>query len=362
MESLQLVEWGRPLQRVMRETPTPRGREVLLRVTACGVCHSDVHLREGMYDLGRGRKASFADAGFRLPLTLGHEIVGEVIAAGPDADVHVGESRVVFPWIGCGQCRHCLRDRQIDCETPTSLGIRADGGYSSHVLVPDARFALLHPGVEAMVAASAACSGITAYSALRKLPECTADDTVVLVGAGGLGLAALAIARHLTPAKLVVADIDPLKLDIARARADAVIDLRSPDAGDEVRRVARGGLTGVIDFVGLPSTFEWGLQALRRGGGLVLVGLFGGSSEIALPTLPMRNLHVQGSYVGTLGEFRELLRLLSDHAIEAAPFLARPLTDVNDLLDQVGRGGVPGRFMVIPRADATAAAPTGVLA
>jgi D-arabinose 1-dehydrogenase-like Zn-dependent alcohol dehydrogenase len=283
-----------------------------------------------------------------LPLTLGHEIVGEVVAAGPDADVQIGESRVVFPWVGCGRCRHCLRDRQIDCESPASLGIRTDGGYSSHVLVPDARIALLHPGVDALVAASAACSGITAYAALRKLPECTPDDTVVLVGAGGLGLAALALARHLTPAKLVVADIDPLKLDLARERADAVIDLREPGSGDEVRRIAGGGVTGVIDFVGVPSTFEWGLRALRRGGSLIVVGLFGGSVDLALPHLPMRNLHVRGSYVGSLGEFKDLLALLRTHGIQMGPFLPQPMSRINDLLDEIGRGGVPGRYMAIP--------------
>jgi D-arabinose 1-dehydrogenase-like Zn-dependent alcohol dehydrogenase len=357
MESYQIVDWGKPLQRVLTEKPCPAGREVLIRVTACGVCHSDVHLREGMYDLGRAGRATFADAGFKLPLTLGHEIVGTVADAGPEAVVQLGESRVVFPWIGCGTCRHCRRDRQIDCETPVSLGIRTHGGYSTHVLVPDERYTVAHPGVAPEVAASAACSGITAYSALKKLPECTAQDTVVLLGAGGLGLAALALIRHLTPARVVVADIDPVKLALATS-ADAVLNTADAESVAQVRRLAGGGVTAVIDFVGAPSTFNWGLQALRRGGSLIVVGLFGGSVDLALPLLPMRNLHVRGSYVGSFAEFKELLGLLCTHQIRMGPFLRRPMSRINELLDEVGRGGVPGRYMAIPAGSENAMAGT----
>lgn len=358
MESYQILEWGQPLQKVLSRRPRPAGREVLIRVTACGVCHSDVHLRAGMYDLGRAGLASFADAGFKLPLTLGHEIVGVVEDAGPDSDVQRGESRVVFPWIGCGACRHCRRDRQIDCETPVSLGIRTHGGYSTHVLVPEDRYTVPHPGVAPEVAASAACSGITAYSALRKLPECTAEDTVVLLGAGGLGLAALALIRHLTPALVVVADIDPAKLALASGAADTVVDTSHPDSVAQVRRLAGGGVTAVIDFVGVPATFNWGLQALRRGGSLIAVGLFGGSVDLALPLLPMRNLHVQGSYVGSFAEFNELLALLRTHQVQLGPFLRRPMSRINELLDEIGRGGVPGRFMAIPEGSEETLAPT----
>ncbi len=348
LQAWQLVEWGQPLQRVVRTRPQPEGTQVLLRVQACGVCHSDVHQRSGSYDFGEGRQARLADLGFRLPLTLGHEIAGEVVALGPEATIALGTRCVVFPWIGCGACRHCRRDREIDCDNPASLGIRRDGGYASHVLVPHERYLFSHAGIDAGVAATAACSGITAYSALRKLPACSADDTLVIIGAGGLGMTALGLAQRLSPARTVVVDKDPRKLDAARAHADAVLNIAEPDAAAALRRFAGDGAAGVLDFVGTPETFEWAMATVRRGAAIVVVGLFGGAVSLPLPRLPMRHLAVLGSYVGTRQEFAELLELLRGGLQLPTPLIARPMHEINALLDDVERGAVPGRFVVSP--------------
>ncbi|MDO8769290.1 MAG: alcohol dehydrogenase [Burkholderiaceae bacterium] len=348
MISYEVQEWGRPLQQVLSRTPEPQAAEVLVRVKACGVCHSDVHIREGAYDMGDGKRISLSDIGIHLPLTMGHEIVGVVEATGPLAQVQVGSECVVYPWIGCGHCRHCLHGLELDCEKPRSLGTRRAGGYADHVLVPDGRYVLPYDGVDSLVAASAACSGLTAYSALKKLPPLTSDDVVVLIGAGGLGLAALGLLPKIHDARVIMLDSDPAKLELARAKADAVLEIQDANSLAKVRELARcGGAAAVIDFVGLPQTFEWGLSALRKGGTMVQVGLFGGATSLSIAMLPMRHLKIIGSYVGSLQEFKDLLVLLKGGDIVMAPLLQRPMAEINDVFEEIRKGQVPGRVMAI---------------
>lgn len=351
MESWQVLEWGQPLQKVLGRVPTPTGTEVLLKVDACGVCHSDLHLREGQYDLGHGKAIALGKIGIHLPLTLGHEIVGTVLANGPQADATPGAQRVVFPWIGCGTCRHCLRQREVDCEAPISLGTRRPGGYASHVLVPHPRYVLPFDGITPLVAATAACSGITAYSALKKVPAADAGDTLVIVGAGGLGLAALGLVRHLphlAAARVVLVDSSAAKLDAARHLADATVDIGSATSGRQLRELALGGAHAVIDFVGLPQTVDWSMAALRKGGTLVIVGLFGGGLNLSIPLLPMRNLTLRGSYVGSLSEFHELLALLRQPGVGHVPVQTAPMARINDLFSDIQQGRVHGRVLATP--------------
>ena len=348
MESWQVLAWGRPLQKVLTARPHPAGTEVLVRVQACGVCHSDLHIRDGAYDLGGGRSIELGRIGIHLPLTLGHEILGTVVGAGPDAPpVTGGQPVVVFPWIGCGHCRHCRADAEIDCEAPISLGTRRPGGYGQYLLVPHPRYLLQVDGLDPLLAASATCSGITAYSALRKLPPARAGDTVVVLGAGGLGLWALGLVRHLHPsARVAVVDANPDKLAFAAGRADAAFDIRDAASAAALRDFADGGVAGVVDFVGLPQTFDWALAALRKGGTLVEVGLFGGGTMLSIPLLPMRHLTLRGSYVGTLAEFRDLLALLRTQPVQAPPMATRPVAEINDVFDDIAHGRIHGRVLV----------------
>ena len=349
MNSYDIVEWGKPLQLVVRDTPVPQGREVLLRVEACGVCHSDLHIQKGILDLGNGRTVSFEALGLALPFTLGHEIVGTVVATGPDATVEHGARRVVFPWIGCGKCPLCLRGDELACEANIALGTRRAGGYSDHVLVPDEKYLLDYGTLDPTLAATCACSGLTAYAALKKLPPLQADDTVLLIGAGGLGLAALSLAAELTAARTVVADIDPGKLELATERgAFGVVDLSLANGAARARELAGRGLRGVIDFVGSPTTLELALQAIGKGGTVIVVGLFGGALPLSTALLPSRNLTLRGSYVGTLAEMRELLALQHQRAIQPPPIASRSMGDINAVLDDLARGAIRGRTVVTP--------------
>ena len=141
MKSYDVCECGAPLRLMERPTPKPAGTEILLKVIAAGVCHSDLHIWDGYYDLGGGKRLKLSDRGVKLPLTMGHENVGEVVAVGPDAvGVKIGDRRLVHPWFGCGECAVCRRGDEQLCRTPFSIGVFRSGGYADHLLVPHPRY------------------------------------------------------------------------------------------------------------------------------------------------------------------------------------------------------------------------------
>lgn len=362
MKSYQITEWGGPLELAEKPTPTPVGREVLLRITAAGICHSDLHIQDGFFDLGQGERVDFAKLGAQLPLTLGHEIAGVVEAVGPDAGggpgagvgpgaggVQIGEAYIAFPWIGCQSCGVCAHEREQFCMTPKFLGARVDGGYSDHVIVPDPTYLVRHEGIPADIACTYACAGLTAYSALAKAGDLSETDTLLMIGAGGVGLSALHMAKELTQAKIVVADIDPEKREIARTSgAFEVIDNSAADAAARVMEITDGGARAAIDFVGAVPTSKFGLASLRKGGRLILVGLYGGALPVALPLMPVRSLTIQGSYVGTLDELKDLVSLGQAGKIPPIPLDTRPLDEAPRSLQDLRDGNVSGRVILQP--------------
>lgn len=350
MRSYQIVEWGRPIERREYPTPEPQGTEVLMRVTACGICHSDLHINDGYFDLGEGRRAELAKLGAQLPLTLGHEIAGEVAALGPEAEgVAVGDRRVAFPWIGCRHCMICDREREQWCTSPKFLGARVPGGYSDYVIVPHPKYLIEHGGVPAEQACTFACAGLTAYAALKKAGELTEEDHVVLIGAGGVGLSGVHIAPQLSPAKLIVADVDPEKRAVARqSGAQETIDNADPDAVKKVLDLTGGGVRAAIDFVGAPASARFGLDVLRKGGRLIIVGLYGGAMPLPLPLMPQKSLTVQGSYVGTLEEMEAVMALGRDGKVPPIPLDIRSLDAAPQALDDLRAGRVRGRVILKP--------------
>src|SRR5256885_5581281 len=169
VRAMQIIEWGKPLEPREYPDPEPKGEEVLLRVEAAGVCHSDVHIWDGYFDLGGERRISLESRGVHLPFTMGHEIAGEVAALGPQASgVTVGDKVVAYPWIGCGECAVCRKGEELLCLNPRTLGTRRAGGYGTHVIVPHGRYLVPHDGVPQSLAATYTCSGITAFSALKE--------------------------------------------------------------------------------------------------------------------------------------------------------------------------------------------------
>jgi D-arabinose 1-dehydrogenase-like Zn-dependent alcohol dehydrogenase len=348
MQSYDIVTFGKPLQRLERPTPTPTGTEVLLRVTAAGVCHSDLHILDGYFDLGGGKRLSMEERGMKLPHTLGHETVGEVVAAGPGATgVAPGASYLVYPWIGCGDCGICRAGEEQLCLAPRFLGIQRAGGYADHIVVPHPRYLLDVADLPAGEAAPYACSGLTTYGALRKVGPAIERDAVVIIGAGGLGLMALQIHRAMDGRRAIAIDIDPAKRDAAmRAGAFAAIDGAAPDAVAQIKAAAGGQVWAVIDLVGSEATVQLALDSLTKGGRLIVVGLFGGAITLPLPLLPQRALTLQGSYVGSLGELHELLALVRRRKIPSIPIHERPLGEANGAIEALRAGAVVGRTVL----------------
>ena len=184
MRSCQIIEYGKPLEMREYPNPEPQGTEVLIKVTACGVCHTDVHVWQGFFDLGDGEQSTIASRGVELPFTMGHEVIGEVAARGPDASgVAVGDRRIVFPWIGCGECDVCQRGDELLCLAPRTPGTRYAGGYAEYCLAQHSKYLVPFEGVEETHAATCACSGVTAYSALKKLKHLRPEEPLMIIGA-----------------------------------------------------------------------------------------------------------------------------------------------------------------------------------
>jgi alcohol dehydrogenase, propanol-preferring len=348
MHAWAVVENEAPLQEIDLPTPEPTGTQVLLETTYCGVCHSDIHIWEGRYDLGGGKVMNLKDRGLTLPLAMGHEVVGRVVKLGPQATgVKVGDIRIVFPWVGCGKCAACLSEDDNMCLKPASIGVYQNGGYGTHVVAPHPRH-LVDPGtLDPAVAATYACSGITVYSAIQKVMPIAPDEPIVLVGAGGLGLNAIAILRALQHRNIVVVDISAEKRAAAeKAGATRVVD--GSGEGVTARIVEACGCQplAVIDLVNGTATARFAFDSLRKGGKLIQVGLFGGELTVALPLMAIRALTVQGSYVGNPKELRALVALAQAGDLQPLPVTVVPQNQANDALMRLRSGQVTGRIVL----------------
>src|SRR5208283_490243 len=168
MHRQSLTAYGAPLCETVADTPQPQGSEVLVRIARCGVCHSDLHMQDGYFLLGDGKQLDVR-AGRTLPFTLGHEIAGQVEAAGPQANIAISAMVAVYPWIGCGQCAACKAGDENICTAPRHLGITVDGGFATHVLIPHPRYLIDYAPLSSSYAGALMCSGLTAYVALKRL-------------------------------------------------------------------------------------------------------------------------------------------------------------------------------------------------
>ncbi|MGE3142749.1 MAG: alcohol dehydrogenase catalytic domain-containing protein [Hyphomonadaceae bacterium] len=341
-----VTAFGAPLESLERDLPVPGPGEAVVKISRAGVCHSDVHLHDGYFDMGGGQKLA---ASVPLPAVLGHEIEGKVAALGPDVSgPPVGAQVAVYPWIGCGKCATCARGDQHMCSRNRNLGLALWGGFADHVLVPDARALIPADGLAPGVAALAMCSGLTAYSALNKIGKVDPADPIVILGFGGLGVMGLALANALLANPVTVMDIDPAKREAALARGAAEAVDPADAAAVKAFSKRTGGAAAALDFVGAPATFAVGTQVIRRGGALVLVGLFGGAAQLSLATIPMRPISIIGSLTGSLAEAEALIALLKTGKVAPPVMENRPMSAANQALNDLRAGRVLGRVVLTP--------------
>jgi alcohol dehydrogenase, propanol-preferring len=348
MLSFDVVEHGKPLQIQLRETPKPGGKEVLVRITHAGLCHSDIHVWDGYFDLGGGKKALLSERGIKPPFTLGHEPLGVVTACGEDAEgVNVGERCLVFPWIGCGECWACEADLDNLCPRQRSIGIGRPGAFSTHLLVPDAKFLVNVDGLPDEVAAPLACAGLTSYAAVNKLPEIFPGDWVAVIGCGGVGMAAVSILKARGIDNIVALDVDDKKLQAAsQLGARWAMRTDAENIAVDLSSMTQGRLAGAIDFVGVPSTFATAYPALRKGGTFVLVGLHGGELTTPLPPIAQRQVAIVGSFVGSVAELRATVKLAQSGKLVPPPATIRNAKEINDAFCELAEGRVVGRTVL----------------
>ena len=347
MRRQSLVKFDAPLCETIVDTPKPSGAEVLLRVDRCGLCHSDLHIQDGYADVGGGKRLD-TTRGMTLPFTLGHEIAGVVEETGPEAPKDViGKRFAVFPWIGCGTCRDCLAGDENLCARNRFLGVSRDGGFASHVLVPDAKYLIPYGDVQPDMAATLMCSGITAYGALKRLADRPRQRNLLLIGLGGVGMMGLSIAPALFKQPISVADLS------ADARAAALKNgaatAYDPAEADIVKRIMgeTDGFDSIVDFAGNEKSMAFATSVVARGGKIVVSGLMGGQFSMPMVQWIYKRMTIEGFMTGTLAEAQELMALARDGKIKPAPMKQEPMGDAQKWIDQLRAGKVVGRIMLV---------------
>ena len=352
MRAARIVKPKESLQVQQLETPKPRGSQVLVKVHSSGVCHSDIHLWEGGYEGPHGLFLKTTDRGVEYPLTPGHEIAGTVDSLGDQAEgFNENEKVLVYPWIGEGLCPACRIGEENLCDKPRSLGVYVNGGYAEYVLIPSYKYLVkIGDDIDIDAAATLSCSALTAYGAVKNA-NLNPDDNVVVVGAGGLGLMAMQLAKTVTGARIIAMDIGDDKLKAAKedGGADDVVNSKKEDPVKAIMELTSNlGADVVIDFVNASKTVESDMQFLRRRARLVLVGLFGGELKLSLVSMPTRAYRLIGSYTGTLSEMVELVSLAKRGIIKPIVSDRFKLDQATEALSKLKDGKIIGRGVINP--------------
>jgi propanol-preferring alcohol dehydrogenase len=354
MKAVVVYDFGQPLRVEEVPRPEPDVGEVVVRIEASGLCHTDIHASKGDWPVKP-----------KLPLIPGHEGIGIVESVGERVtEVRKGE-RVAIPWLGyaCGACEYCASGRETLCEDQLNTGYSIDGSHAEYAKA-NARYVVRVPeGVHALEAAPLSCAGVTTYKAI-KVSGAGPSDLVAVFGVGGLGHLAVQYAK-IAGATVVAVDIFEEKLELARELgADHVVNAREQDPVEEIKKL--GGADAAIDTAVSSGATEQAYGSLRRGGTLVLVGL-PKDGYVSLPIFGtvLNGITVKGSIVGTRVDLREVLELHAAGRTRVV-YETRDLASVNDAIAEVEKGGVDARLVFDLRAQEAAEEPVkktvGVLA
>lgn len=335
LKAARLLGPRRPLVISDLKDPHPGPGEVLVRVKASGVCHSDLHIIEGEF------------SGLKYPVTLGHEPAGYVSEIGSNVDsVQKGTPVLVYICQGCGVCWFCRRGEENDCtKGAEALGFDRDGSHAELLLVGSSRYLFPVPGLDLEAAAPLACAGLTAYHAVKMeaLPVLRPGDYAVVIGVGGLGHIAVQLLRKMSSAHIIAVEQNEEKLRFAEKCGASHALLASANFNREVRKIAKEGVSVVLDFVGSTSTLEGGYDILRSRGRLVVVGEAGGSMTGSIE--PARGREIHGSTLGSFQEMHELIEL-AKAKVFAITYQSFPLNQINDALRLMKEGLIIGRAVL----------------
>jgi propanol-preferring alcohol dehydrogenase len=336
MKAAVLREFKKPLAVEEVGEPQPGTGEVLIRVEACGVCHSDVHVADGDW-------AQFAKI-VKTPLIPGHEIAGVVVKKGAAVeDLQIGE-RVGVPWVHwtCGECEFCREGNENLCRRQKITGVTVDGGYAEFVKAPASHVLTIPDCLPSLQAAPLFCAGVTVYRALKRA-SMLAGQRLAVFGIGGLGHLAVQFGQALG-VEVVAIDISEEKLALARSLgASATINAAANDAIKELRN--RGGVHVALVTSAARASYDTAFYCLRPTGTLLVVGL--PADPICFPPILMAagEIRIQASTVGTRQDLREVLAMAAAGKVRCQ-VAARPLADANEALNQLRRGQVSGRLVL----------------
>jgi propanol-preferring alcohol dehydrogenase len=343
MPAVQLVEWQQPVEVREVSRPVPGPGEVLLRVQAAGLCHSDLHLMHW----------AAGTVPYSLPFTMGHEVAGTVEALGDGATgIEVGEAVLVYgPW-GCGRCPNCSLGAEHLCtrreiRDGTACGIGRDGGLAQYVILPSPRLAVPIGDLDPVAAAPLADAGLTPYHAVKRaLRELPPGSTAVVIGIGGLGHVAVQLLRALSGCRIVAIDRREDALDAARAAGAAVALQADGLTAPDVLAAAGGKAALVMDFVGVDATLALAAACVAPGGHLSIVGVGGGTLPFRWGVVPFETTVVFSNW-GTRSELAEVVALARAGVI-GIEVERVALEDVPAAYERLEAGAVRGRVVAVP--------------
>lgn len=326
--------FGRPLTIEQVPIPTPGPGEVLLRLVASGVCHTDVHAAEGDWPVKP-----------TLPFIPGHEAVGDVVATGPGVtDVAVGD-RVGVPWLfsACGRCEFCETGRETLCAAQQNTGYSVNGGYAEYMVANADYVGRIPDGMDPTLAAPVLCAGLTTYKAIKET-DTRPSQWIVVSGVGGLGHLGVQYARAMG-LRVIAVDVVAEKLALARRLgAELTVDASREDPAAAVQRAVGGAHAALVTAVSTRA-FDQAIGMLRAGGTCVLVGLPPGAFPTPIFPVVLKRLTVRGSIVGTRADLREALDFAARGEIEVA-CETRRLDEINDVFAALKAGTVTGRVVL----------------
>lgn len=352
------------------DVPVPRQGEALIKVIACGVCHTDLHVVKG-------------EVAFPRPAVLGHEISGTIVSFGPGTDVpealEVGATVVGAFIMPCTECDACRRGRDDLCANffaqnrlrgtlydGTSrlsmpdggfLAMYSMGGLAEYSVVPVSALAPLSESTDATSACIAGCAGLTSYGAVKRAGHVEAGDSVVVVGVGGVGSSIVQMAAAVGAARIVAVDIADEKLERARQLgATDTVNSREVDPVDAVRGILEGGADVAFEALGRPETFVQASRMLADGGRMVAVGIAAGAATAPIEITPLvrRGYTITGSFGGrTRSDLPAVVDLVESGAFDAEGLITRrySLEQVDDAYQALARGEITGRAIIVMEDD-----------
>ncbi len=327
MRAAQLTEPKKPLELVEVPIPRPDRREILIKVKAAGICSSDLHYQDGRSQVTR------------LPITLGHEVSGEVVECGKEVrGLNTGDRVCLFYLVTCGDCIECCTGNDNYCNEAKMLGKNIAGGFAEYLVIP-ARNAFIFPKSIPFAQAALLTDAVaTPFHALSRA-DIKTGDSVLIIGIGGLGLHAVQIAKIMGAGQVIAMDLEPEKLDLAlKVGATAVINPRKDNVEEKIKNLSRGGVDVAVELIGLPKTIRQAIDCTGLGGRTVIVGIC--PEEIGLNPyhdLLLKERTILGSADQSRADFPVIIELASKKRLDMSYSVTYeiPLEEINRGLEML---------------------------